>query len=187
MWINLKDQAISDDAVTGFLAGKDVRVREARSAADLVSQSVDQPLVNAGWGALLVLVFLVLALASASGVMLFSYIDMRERQTEFALLRTLGSSSWQLNGVVWFGVALVMACGIGLGTLAGFLFGASLLPMLEVGEEGARVVPPMVLKTDWTALLASYLVLALVTVGTMTWLAWFSAKMEVQRALRIGE
>lgn len=187
VWINLKDQVSSVDAVTGFLAGKDVRVRDARSAADLVSQNVDQPLVNAGWGALLVLVFLVLALASASGVMLFSYIDMRERQTEFALLRTLGSSRWQLNGVVCFGVALVVVCGIGLGTVAGFLFAAGLLPALGHAEEGARVVPPMVLKIDWTALLVSYLVLALVTAGTVAWLAWFSAKIEVQRALRIGE
>ena len=80
-----------------------------------------------------------------------------------------------------------MACGIGFGTVAGFLLGAVLLPTLEVAEGGARVVPPMVLKTDWTALLVSYLVLALVTAGTVAWLAWFSARMEVQRALRIGE
>ena len=84
-------------------------------------------------------------------------------------------------------MAVVVACGIGLGTWAGFLFGASLLPLLEVAEEGRRVVPPMVQKVDWTTLLASYLALAFVTAGTLAWLAWFSARMEVQRALRIGE
>ena len=187
IWIDLKDQANDVASVTAVLADNGLRFREARIASELVSQSVDQPLVNAGWGALLVLVFLALVLASASGVMLFSYIDTRQRQTEFALLRTLGSSTKQLNGVVWFSIILVVACGIGLGTWVGFQTSASLLPLMEVAEEGVRVVPPMALKTDWTTLLASYLVLAAVTSGTVAWLAWFSNKIEVQRALRIGE
>ena len=133
------------------------------------------------------MVFLALVLASASGVMLFTYIDTRDRQTEFALLRTLGSSAKQLNGVVWFGICLVVACGIGVGSWVGFWTGASLLPLMEVAEGGARVVPPMILKINWVTLLASYLALAGVTVVTVVWLAWFSAKMEVQRALRIDE
>jgi ABC-type antimicrobial peptide transport system permease subunit len=134
-----------------------------------------------------VLVFLVVVLASASGVMLFSYIDTRERQTEFALLRTLGSSSRQLNGVVWFSIFLVVVCSIGLGTWIGFQTAANLLPLLGTAEEGKQVVPPLVLRTNWTTLLVSYLVLAGVTAATVAWLAWISAKMEIQRALRIGD
>ena len=119
--------------------------------------------------------------------MLFSYIDTRERQTEYALLRTLGSSPSQLNRVVWFSVLLVMASGIGLGTWVGYQVGASLLPLMEVAEEGARVVPPMVLRTNWTTLLVTYLTLVGVTIATVAWLTWYSGKIEVQRALRIGE
>ena len=152
-----------------------------------MSQRVERPLGNAGWGGLLVLMFLALVLASASGVMLFSYMDIRERQTEFALLRTLGFSRGQLNGVVWFTLFLVVVCGIGLGTWAGHQIGASLLPILEVSEEGVRVTPPMVLQTNWVTLLVSYLILAGVTAGTVVWLAWLMAKLEVQQVLRIGE
>ena len=45
----------------------------------------------------------------------------------------------------------------------------------------------MVLQTNGTTLLVSYLVIAAVTVGTAAWLAWFTAKMEVQQVLRIGD
>jgi ABC-type antimicrobial peptide transport system permease subunit len=131
--------------------------------------------------------FLALVLASASGVMLFSYMDTRERQTEYALLRTLGFSRGQLNGVVWFNLFLMVVCGVGLGTLAGVVIGNSLLPILEVAEEGVRVTPPMVLQTNWFALLISYLILAAVTVITVGWLAWIITKLEVQRVLRAGE
>lgn len=187
LWAGLGEANSDVDAVTRALSAQGLRLVEQRQASEIVSQRLDQPLVNAGWGGLLVLVFLVLVLASASGVMLFSYIDTRERQTEYALLRTLGSSPSQLNRVVWFSVLLVMASGIGLGTWVGYQVGASLLPLMEVAEEGARVVPPMVLRTNWTTLLVTYLTLVGVTIATVAWLTWYSGKIEVQRALRIGE
>jgi hypothetical protein len=56
-----------------------------------------------------------------------------------------------------------------------------------VAEEGRRVTPPIVFQTNWITLLASYLVLGAVTAGTVIWLAWFAAKLEVQQVLRIGE
>ena len=107
----------------------------------MVRERTEQPLVSAGWGALLVLMFLALVLASASGVMLFSFTDTRERRTEFALLRTLGSSRGQLNGAVWFSLFVVTLFGVVLGSVAGQVIGTSLLPLMEVAEEGARVTP----------------------------------------------
>ena len=189
LWVSLNGSngASSARDISNALESRGIRVRDVQQAAAMVADRVEQPLVNAGWGGLLVLMFLALVLASASGVMLFSYMDMRERQTEFALLRTIGFSKWQLNGVVWFNLFVVVVCGIGIGTWAGQQIGVALLPILEVAEEGVRVTPPMVLQTNWVILLVSYLVLAAVTLATVLWLAWLTAKLEVQQVLRIGE
>ena len=187
LWVNLVDPNVGVEAVASILDDRGLRVKKYLLASELVSQAVDQPLVNVGWGGLLVLVFLVLVLASASGVMLFSYIDTRERQTEFALLRALGSSTKQQNGVVWFSIFLVVLCGIGLGSWVGFQTGADVLPLMDTAEEGTRVAPPLVLQANWTTLLVSYLVLAGVTIFTVLWLAWISARMEILRALRIRD
>lgn len=187
LWVSLSNPGSDPAAVAAALDGTGARIRNSYLASEMVLRRVEQPLVNAGWGALLVLMFMALVLASASGVMLFSFIDTMERQTEFALLRTLGSSRTQLNGAVWFSVLLVAACGIALGTLAGLLTGITLLPLMEVAEEGAKVTPRMVLQTNWITLGVSYLVLAGVTLGTVLWLVWFTAKMQVHQVLRIGE
>ena len=175
------------EAIYAALADQGYRVQDARESRVLVQERAGQPLTNASWGGLLVLMFLALVLASASGVVLFSYTDTRERQTEFALLRTIGSSRPQVNGVVWFSLFLVVACGIGLGTWAGQQIGASILPILEIGEGGTRVTPPMVLETNWATLTGAYLLLAMVTAGTVGWLAWLTARMEVHQVLRAGE
>ena len=187
MWISLNGPGSDPKEAVGSIKAFGINMVEIFIAADMVSQRVDQPLVNAGWGGLLILMFLALVLASASGVMLFSYTDTRERHTEFALLRTLGFSRGQLNGVVWFNMLLVVICGIGLGTWAGQQIGISILPILEVAEEGIRVTPPMVLRVNWSILLGTYLVLTMVATTAVVWLAWITNKLDVQRVLRIGE
>ena len=179
--------AVLSDRVGAFLEGNGLRSRNTYIASDMVRERTEQPLVSAGWGALLVLMFLALVLASASGVMLFSFTDTRDRRTEFALLRTLGTSRRQLNGAVWFSLFLVTLCGVALGSVAGQVIGTSLLPLMEVAEEGARVTPPMTLEIDWFTLAVSYAILGSVTIGTVLWLIWYTSKMEVQQVLRIGE
>ncbi len=146
-----------------------------------------KPLANAGWGGLLVIMFLALALASATGIALYCWLDTRERQTEFALLRTLGSTRGQLNGVVWFNLAIVVIAGVAVGTWAGAQIGAALLPVLEVAEGGVRATPPLTFETDWRMLALAYAVLATVSVVTVVWLAFVTSRLEVQRVLRAGE
>jgi ABC-type lipoprotein release transport system permease subunit len=187
IWASLDVANADPSRVIGDLRGFGILMGETYVAADMVSQRVNQPLVSAGWSGLLILMFLALVLASASGVMLFSYTDTRERHTEFALLRTLGFSRGQLNGVVWFNLLLVVVCGIGLGTLAGQQIGISILPILEVAEEGVRVTPPMILQINWSILIGTYLILTVVAATAVAWLAWITAKLDVQRVLRIGE
>ena len=169
------------------LEDRGVRIKASHLSTLMIEERTEQPLTSAGWGGLLVLMFLALVLASSSGMVLFSYTDTRERQMEFALLRTLGSARRQVNGVVWFNLLIVVAAGIGLGTWAGQLIGITLLPILEVSEGGLRVTPPMVFQTNWITLLISYSVLASVFAGTVFWLTWLMGKLEVQRVLRAGE
>ena len=164
-----------------------IRVREAVDAPTLVSERVEQPLVNAGWGALLVLLFLAVALASASGLLLFARMDARERQTEFALLRTLGVSQGQMQRIVWVNLLLIALSGVALGTLLGWLIGSSVLPLMEVVEGGERAVPSYLFTIDWQRLSVSYVILSVVTVLCGLWLTWMTFKIQLQQVLRMGE
>jgi hypothetical protein len=92
-----------------------------------------------------------------------------------------------MRGIVWFNLFLIVICGVALGTWVGQLIGATLLPLMELAEEGERVTPPMALTTNWLSLLVSYSVLAGVTLVTVIWLAWLSAKIQVQQVLRMGD
>ena len=187
LWARLSTGVPDLTELAAGLEGRGVRIKASHLSSLLIEERTEQPLTSAGWSGLLVLMFLALVLASSSGMVLFSYMDTRERQMEFALLRTLGAARRQVNGVVWFNLLLVVATGIGLGTWAGQLIGITLLPILEWSEGGVRVTPPMVFQTNWRTLLISYSVLAGVFAGTVLWLTWLTGKLEVQRVLQAGE
>ena len=187
LWLDGGGAPIAAGPVSATLREEGVSIRDTLHAPSMVAQRVEQPLVNAGWGALLVLLFLAVALASASGLMLFSHLDARERQTEFALLRTLGISRGQMQRIVWTNLFLMILCGVGLGTWLGWLIGSSLLPLMEVVEEGARATPSLVFTTDWRRLLVSYVILAGVTGLCGLWLTWLTGKLQLQQVLRMGE
>ena len=187
LWLAGGGAPLDAGPVSAALREEGVSVRDALHAPTMVALRVEQPLVNAGWGALLVLLFLAVALASASGLMLFSHLDARERQTEFALLRTLGISRGQMQRIVWINLFLMVICGVGLGTWLGWLIGSSLLPLMEVVEEGARATPSLVFTTDWQRLVVSYVILAGVTGLCGLWLTWLTGKLQLQQVLRMGE
>jgi len=161
-------------------------VSEVYEAEELVASRTGDPLLTAGWLGLLALSFVTVVLASSSGLILYTYMDARERSQEFALLRTLGFSRPQVNGILWFNLVLVVLSGIAVGTWGGQWLGGALLPLLEVAEEGRRVTPPMVLATNWLALGVAYTVLAAATAATVMALAWAISHLDVQRLLRAG-
>ena len=187
LWVVGAGGRVDADTVSDALHVAGVNVREQHDAGSLVASSLDRPLVNAGWGGLLVLLFLAITLASASGLLLFSHLDAKERQTEFALLRTLGISRGQMRTMLWAGLSVMVLCGVALGTLLGWLLGTSLLPLMEVAEAGERITPSLVFTADWLRLLVSYVILAVVALLAALWLAWLTGRLQLHQVLRMGE
>ncbi len=187
VWISGEGGAVNAEAVSSAFGDAGVSIRSMHDAPSIVASRVDRPLANAGWGGLLVLLFLAITIATASGLLLFSRLDARERQTEFALLRTLGISRVQMRSILWAGLFIIVACGIGLGTLLGWLIGASLLPLMEVAEAGKRITPSLVFTADWQRLLVSYVILGVITLFCGLWLTWLTGRLRLHQVLRLGE
>ena len=99
-------------------------VRGFTSAAVLnrqkeLDESTVDPLVKAGWRSLLFLAFGAVLILSCVGFLAHAYVSFRNRQMQFALLRTVGLSSRQLMTMVWLEQILVIASGLALGTWMG--------------------------------------------------------------------
>ena len=187
IWIAGTGGQVDAARVSQALREAGVNLRNEYHAPSIIAGRVERPLVSAGWGGLLALLFLAIAIASASGLLLFSRLDAQERQTEFALLRTLGISGGQMRSILWAGLVVVIGCGVGLGTLLGWLIGASLLPLMEVAEAGERINPSLVFTADWQRLMVSYVILGAIGLLCGLWITWLTGRLSLHQVLRLGE
>ena len=156
------------------------------SAGRLESSRID-PLVGAGWRALLFLSFAAVLILSAVGFLIHAHLSFRNREFQFALVRTMGLSTNQLLAMVWVEQALVIVLGLGLGTLMGGRLGATIMPFLGHDDWGQQVVPPFAMEVNWGALLMTYAAMVAVF-GIITFgMVWFIRRITVHRVLRLGE
>ena len=186
VWLRL-DGSIPSASISASIEDAGWPVSNGYHASTMVEARTSDPLLTAGWSGLLALSFIAVVMAGASSLILYTYIDARERLGEFAVLRSLGFSRLQVNGIVWFNLAITFTFGLAAGTLGGQLLGIAVLPLLGVAEDGSRITPPMLLQNNWPAVAFSYLVLGVATLITVAILAWALGKLELQRLLRVAD
>ncbi len=154
--------------------------------ASLESAQYD-PLVLAGWKALLLIAFGAILILSGLGFLVHAYISFRNRELQFALMRTMGFSTRQLVSLMWLEQALVIAAGMALGTWMGGRLGAAIMPFLAHDERGARVLPPFVIEVGWQNLLFTYGAMAAIFTAIILGVIWFIRRMSLSRVLRLGD
>lgn len=145
------------------------------------------PLVDAGWRALLFIAFAAVLLLSCLGFLVHAYSSFRSRQVQFALMRTVGLSSGQLTMTMWLEQTVIIAVGLALGTWMGSRLGATVMPFLGHNDFGGKVVPPFIMVIDWTALLITYAVMLAVFAVITLGLILLIRRLSISRILRIGE
>ena len=152
-----------------------------------LAESQVDPLVDAGWGALLFIAFGAVLVLSCMGFLVHAYVSFRSREAEFALMRTMGFSMRQLVTLVWLEQALVIAAGMALGTWMGGRLGATIMPFLGNDERGDQILPPFVLEVNWGTLALTYVAMVLVFGVITAGVIWFVRRISLQRILRLGD
>ncbi len=155
--------------------------------AERIANTKADPLVEAGWKALLFLTFGAVFILSCLGYVIHAYVSFRNRQLQFAMLRTVGLSMRQLVAMLWVEQVLVIATGMALGTWMGGRLGATIMPFLGHDDWGDEVVPPFIMQVNWGALLTTYAAMILVFAVVSLALLIFIQRISLQRVLRLGE
>ena len=93
--------------------------REIHDRVQILADSTVDPLVEAGWRALLFVAFAAVLVLSGLGFLVHAYVSFKSREIQFALMRTVGFSMRQLSTLVLLEQVLVIGAGLALGTWMG--------------------------------------------------------------------
>ena len=176
-----------DDLLEAFAKGRPFQAgRIIDTEANLHLAQID-PLVLAGWRALLLMAFGAILVLSSLGFLVHAYISFRNRELQFALMRTMGFTTRQLVSLMWLEQAMVIAVGLALGTWMGGRLGATIMPFLAHDDRGSQALPPFVIEVGWQNLLVTYVAMAAIFTAIVLGVIWFIRRMSLSRVLRLGD
>ena len=188
MWIETSANGSERAELVGVLTDDPpFPARRLHDTQQNLAESQVDPLVQAGWRALLFMAFTAVLILSALGFLVHAYVSFRSREMEFALMRTIGFSTRQLTTLIWLEQALIIVAGLALGTWMGGRIGAIIMPFLSNDDQGSQVLPPFVLEVNWTTLSITYAIMAVAFTLIITGMIWFVRRISLQRILRLGE
>ncbi|WP_342826900.1 ABC transporter permease [Candidatus Lucifugimonas marina] len=153
----------------------------------LLRDAAVDPLISAGWRALLAIAFATVLAASAVGFLVYSQVTFASRMTEYAVVRTLGLTTRQVLGLVTLELLMVLVPAVLVGGLLGMRMGATIIPFLVTSGEGVRVVPPVVLDVDWKSVGVLVGVVAAIFLAISIGLISSVRKISPPRVMRMGQ
>ena len=154
---------------------------------DQLTETRIDPLINAGWKSLLFVSFFSVLLLSCVGVVIHAFVSYKQRLLQFALMRTVGTSVWQLISMVWLEQILILGLGIGIGSWIGGRIGSLIMPLLGHDDWGDKVIPPFVPEMDWLPLIMTYGLISTVFVIITLTIVVVVGRISVHSVLRLGD
>lgn len=185
VWIKLKDGFNSQD-IYNWIESNDVHIAKYADRATDIQNAVEDPLLQ-GTNGVLTMGFLVTILLCAVGYLIYWVMSIRSREMIFGVLRACGMHKGELfhmlmNEQIFSGVFSVFA-GIGIGKLTSVMF----VPILQQAYAAANQVLPMKLITNAGDMMRLYAVIAAVMVLCLAVLILLIFKLNVAKALKLGE
>lgn len=185
VWFTLKDDADTDE-VYQWVQDNNVTVRKYVDKAAEVQKVVEDPLLQ-GTNGVLTMGFIVTIILCAVGYLIYWIMSIRSREMMFGVLRACGMHKGELfhmlmNEQIFSGVLSIFA-GIGIGKLTSKMF----VPMLQTAYAAANQVLPMELITNQMDMIRLYCVIAGVMAVCLAVLILLVFKLNVTKALKLGE
>jgi ABC-type antimicrobial peptide transport system permease subunit len=191
------EDGILDSVVAGDPAVRDINrtmssllVQSGSKTLDRTHELADvafDPLVSAGWRALLGIAFFTVLVVSAVGFLVHAKVSFDGRRAELALLRTIGLSMKQLLFLVVMEQVMVIGVAVALGGVMGARMGTTIMPYLASSGENATVVPPMAVQIDWFGFGITFGLLGLVFLVVISLILLSVYRMSIHRIMRMGE
>lgn len=169
-----------------FLDANDIRIKKFIDKAADMKNTVEDPLLQ-GTNGILTMGFVVTIVLCAVGYLIYWVMAIRERELIFGVLRACGFHKGEvfrmiLNEQIFSGVFSILA-GIGIGKLTSKMF----VPIVQQAYQSVDQVLPMKLITNSMDMYRLYMVIGGVMIVCLIVLVILLFKMNVTKALKLGE
>ena len=174
----------TEDEVNAIAYSLAPRTEFVHSKSEMLEDIRLDPLITAGWRAMILIAIAVIIFAAAFGYVTYLLSFSGQSRAEMGFLQALGFRRRQMTWLLIAEHLAVAAMGLAIGTAAGFFMSNIMVSAVAVTENGFPVVPPYILTTDWPFMAAIYAALTFIFVGALLWLARSAAMVNLHEMTR---
>jgi len=131
--------------------------------------------------------FIIAALLTVLGFMLYSFLSAKRRMQQLGILRAMGLSIRQLVSLFLFEQGFLIALGMLVGTILGVSTGKLFIPFLQIKSEAHAGIPKFVVMTAWDDIAKIYLMFGVILAVAIPAFIWMLARMKIHEAIKFGE
>jgi len=172
--------------VAAWVNENELSVEKYVDRPDNLEKTITNPLLQ-GTNGVLTMGFIVMIILCAVGYLVYWVMSIRSREMMFGVLRAFGMHKRELFQMLMieqlFSGVLTTIVGIVIGKVVSDMF----TPMLQTAYAAADQVLPMQLYTNPSDMVRLYSAIALVMVTCLTVLIVLVFKLNVAKALKLGE
>ena len=168
------------------LRDKDFLVSRATDARETALRLRDDP-GRTGIFGILTVGFLVAAMLTVLGFMLYSFLSAKRRMQQLGILRAMGLSITQLIGLFIFEQGFLIILGTAAGTVLGVMTGNLFIPFLQIKSEQHAGIPSFVVMTSWDDIYKIYAILGVILAFAFPAFIWMLARMKIHEAIKFGD
>lgn len=131
--------------------------------------------------------FLVAALLTVMGFLLYSFLSYQRRLQQLGIMRAIGLSVWGLVSMLGFEQLFLLVLGVALGTTIGRYASSLFIPFMHIDLDAHANVPPFLVHTPWDQILKLYLVLGVMLALALPVMITMLLRMKIHEATKLGE
>ncbi len=185
VWLK-KNPGVSSEEVYRELESLSLPIVSLTDSSQLLVGARNDPLLQGTNGAL-TLGFLVTVLVSTIGFLIYWIISLQGRLMRFGVFRAMGLSRGSVLGILIGEQVLVSLVGTLVGITVGGVASDLFVPLLELTKNAAQQVPPFLIVADRADYVRLYATVAVMLGLALTVLAARILRLNVARALKLGE
>lgn len=169
LWLSLQPDA-DMEKIAEALNAPPFSLDQITSRSQALVTNTRNPLIAASGSGILYLAFGAVLVLVASALLTSLLASIRRRRVEFAVIRAIGLSRFQLLSMLVLEYSVVFVVGVSAGCVLGLFVSQRMLSFLNVTEAGERVEPAFIVQTEWL-LVAAGVFVVFVVFWSALWLA----------------
>ncbi len=185
VWLKLADGATSEELYADITAKK-MPVEWLVDSSQLLIAEKNEPQLQ-GMNGALTLGFIIIMIMTIIGFLIYWILSIKSRTLQFGILRAMGVTFREIIGIIGYEQILVSGVSIAIAFVIGGMASDLFVPLFQMMYDVVDQIPPFFVSAAGSDYVKIYAIIVLMLGGGFAILGHIIKKININKALKLGE